>query len=128
MDYAALKLIHQTCVAASAVGFVIRGAISLRRERAERLPKLARIAPHLIDSLLLLSALGMVWQLGAGVLGQPWLQAKLLLLLVYIGLGSLALSPRRPRRTRGVAFVLACLSFAGIVASALSKHPLGLDF
>lgn len=126
MDYVTLKLIHQGCAAASATGFLIRAYSSLAKAHAPRPGRFARIAPHLVDTVLLGTALAMTWHLGAAALKFPWLQTKLVLLLAYIALGSIALSPRRSRRTRTRAFFLACMVFLGIVASAISKHPLGL--
>lgn len=127
MDYATLKSLHVTCVIVSAAGFVIRAVLNLRDPQTLQGVRAARILPHLIDTLLLASALGMVWQIGFGALGLAWLQTKLLLLPVYIALGAIALSPRRSRHVRGIAFASACLAFLGMLASALGKRPLGLD-
>ena len=49
--YLILKHLHMTCALLSIAGFVLRGALYLRREPASR-GKLLRIAPHVIDTVL----------------------------------------------------------------------------
>jgi hypothetical protein len=60
---------------------------------------------------------------GAG--DAPWLLAKIVGLVVYVGLGVVALRPGRPRARarRGVARALAVVAW--IVSVALTKSPLG---
>lgn len=125
MDYSTLKLIHVSCVALSGTGFAIRGAFSFRNAARLKEHLFLRTAPHVIDTVLLGSAVTMVWQLGGSVLALPWLQVKLVLLPCYVGLGAFALSPRRSRTARAVTLLLACMAFAGIVISAVTKRPLG---
>jgi len=126
MDYSSLKSIHVACVILSGAGFLLRAAISLRNPSHPLLRGRARMVPHLIDSALLASALAMAWMLGAQVFSMPWLQTKLVLLPCYVVLGSRVLSPRRGPTDRRISLLLAVSAFAGIVASALTKHPLGL--
>jgi len=80
-----------------------------------------RIAPHIIDTVLLLSGISLIWALDLPLLSQPWLLAKLAALVVYIILGSVALRRGRTRRTRTLAFVLALITFAYITGIALTK-------
>ena len=84
--------------------------------------KLVRVLPHIIDTALLASAVAMVVMLGASALAVPWLIAKIVGLLVHIGLGTVALKRGRSKGVRN-AFVLALLTFAYIVSVALSKDP-----
>jgi len=82
------------------------------------------VVPHAIDTILLAAGAWMTWQIGAaGVRG--WLPAKLLALVVYIGLGMLALRSSSPRSTRFAAATGAVLAFAYIVSVAVTKSPLG---
>ena len=123
--YLILKHLHITCVALSGLGFALRGLLMLRQSPALRHP-VARIAPHIIDTGLLASALGMLalttWQLAL----MPWLATKIVLLLVYIVLGTIALKRGRTLRIRAIAFVAALAVFGHIVATALTRNPLGL--
>jgi uncharacterized membrane protein SirB2 len=125
MDYATLKLIHQGAVALSISGFIARGAASLMDATWVR-GRAARTLPHLVDTVLLASAIGLAWMLRLNPLDTPWLATKIIGLLAYIGLGMVALKPGRPRAVRSLAWVAALLCFAQIVAIAISKQPLGL--
>ena len=124
MGYTALKHLHLLCIVLSGSGFLARGIMMLTGSPLlER--KLVRVLPHIIDTALLASAIAMVVMLGASALSMPWLIAKIVGLLVYIGLGTVALKRGRSKGVRSSAFVLAVLTFAYIVSVALSKDPAG---
>ena len=124
MDYASIKLIHQTAVGLSFCGFFARGLGALRGAAWVR-ARPAKTLPHLIDSVLLLSALALLWQLRLNPLQAPWLLAKILGLLAYIGLGVLALREGRSRGALLAAWLAAMLCFGYIVSVAITKTPLG---
>lgn len=121
--YAALKLVHVGAVVLSGAGFVLRYALSA----SGRLPVRGwpRIAPHAVDTVLLASALALAWVGGFRPLEVPWLEAKLVGLVVYIVAGTIALKRGRTAGTRAAAFVAAIGAYAYIVSVALSKDPLG---
>lgn len=125
MDYAAWKLLHQSAAALSITGFVARGLGSFTQAAWVR-QRVARTAPHVVDTLLLLSALVMAWTLRLTPGNAPWLTAKIAGLLLYIGLGMLALRPGRPLALRIAAWVAALAVFGWIVSVAITKQPLGL--
>ena len=54
-----------------------------------------------------------------------WLVAKIVGLLVYIVLGTIALKRGRTRRTRAAALIGAIATFGYIAMVALTKSPLG---
>ena len=124
MDYLALKAVHQAAVALSFFGFAARGAGMLAGSAWAR-TRTARTVPHAVDTVLLLSALAMAWMLRLNPVAAPWLLAKIVGLLVYIGLGVVALRPATPPRIRVAAWVGALLVFAWIVSVALTKRPAG---
>jgi uncharacterized membrane protein SirB2 len=124
LDYAALKLLHQAAVLLSVTGFVARGLGAFAGASWVR-GRFARTLPHVLDTALLLSALAMAWMLRLTPDSAPWLAAKIAGLLLYIGLGMLALRPGRPLGLRIGAWVAALLCFGWIVSVALSKNPLG---
>jgi uncharacterized membrane protein SirB2 len=124
MDYLALKTVHQTAVALSVLGFFARGVGSLRGA-AWVSGRFARTAPHVVDTVLLLTALGLAWTLRLTPVAAPWLMAKIVGLLLYIGLGMVALNPARPVRVRALAWVAALATFGWIVSVAITKNPLG---
>ena len=125
MDYLVVKTVHQTAVALSFLGFFARGLGSFAgagwvRRRA------ARTLPHIVDTVLLASAIALAWALRLMPTAAPWLMAKIIGLLVYIGLGVVALQPRRPAGVRRLAWLAALLTFGWIVSVAITKDPLGV--
>lgn len=124
MDYATVKTIHQAAVALSFTGFFARGLASLAGAAWVQ-GRLAKSLPHIVDSVLLLSALMLAWTLRLNPVSTPWLMAKIIGLVVYIGLGMLALRPNRPSAVRAAAWLAALATFAYIVSVALTKRPAG---
>ena len=120
--YPALKLVHVGCVVVTATGFVLRGVWMLRESPLLQHP-LTRVLPHVNDSLLLAAGIGMAVMLGQYPFVDAWLTAKLLALLVYIGLGTVALKRGRTKRVRILAFGGALLTLAYLVAVALTRSP-----
>ncbi|MGZ8287756.1 MAG: SirB2 family protein [Telluria sp.] len=122
MDYLSLKHAHMTLAATSISLFLIRGVWMLAGS-----PMLSRAwvrsAPHLVDSLLLASAIGLAWWGGVSPLSSQWLAAKIGALLVYIVLGSIALRYGRTRLSRLAAFIAAIGCFAYIVTTAVTRNP-----
>lgn len=107
----------------SGAGFVIRYAMSLRGPLPDR--ALVRVAPHVVDTVLLASALGLAWTGGFNPLRVPWLEAKLAGLVLYILIGTIALKRGRTPRVSAAAFAAALLAYGYIVTVALTKSPLG---
>ena len=125
MSYLALKHLHVTCVALSGLGFSLRGWWMIRQSPLLG-HRLSRVLPHMVDSLLLGSALTLAWQSGQYPFVQGWLTAKLCGLVVYIVLGALALKRARTRAWRLRCFGLALLTYAYIVSVALTRNPFPL--
>ena len=120
-----LKTLHMVCALASIAGFAVRGYWMLADNPLLQ-RRLSRVLPHIVDTLLLASAVGMliIWRLSP--LDADWLIAKILALLVYIGLGMVALRFGPTRQIRLVAWLAALTTAAYIVTVAYSKNPLGL--
>lgn len=123
MSYYALKHIHMTFAVLSGALFLVRGLWMLAESRRLE-QRWVKIAPHVIDTLLLASAIGLaVWS--SQYPGQsPWLTAKLVALVAYIGLGTVALKRGRTRQVRALAFAGALACFVYILAVAVTKNPL----
>jgi uncharacterized membrane protein SirB2 len=124
VPYETLKALHVACAAASLGGFVVRYALMLAGSPLLR-TRAARIAPHVVDTALLASAIALAWMAGAVPLRDAWLTAKILGLLVYIVLGSIALKRGRTRAQRAIAGALAVVVFAFIVSAAVTKSGAG---
>ena len=122
--YLLVKSVHVSCAALSIAGFATRGALMLRGSALLE-TRLARIAPHVVDTLLLLSAVWLAWALGVAPFVHGWVTAKIVALLAYIVLGSLALRRGRTKTVRGAAFAAALAVAAYIVSVALTHDPRG---
>lgn len=120
-SYLLIKQWHVVFALMSLSGFVLRGVLMLRVPQLLQSVWVRRV-PHVIDSGLFLLGLSLLW-LGPWSLGNaPWLQLKLVLLLLYIGLGFVALHRGRfARRTRLLAWSAALAVFAAMLAVAHSK-------
>ncbi len=122
--YITLRQAHVGFVTASGSLFALRAFATLAGARWP-LSRPARVASWVIDSALL-GAGALLWAtLQINPLVQTWLGTKLLLLLVYIGLGTMTL--RRSRTTAArLAWTLAALAcFGWMVATAIAHHPRG---
>ena len=120
MSYLLLKHLHVTCVVLSGLGFCLRGYWMLV-ESPRRMQRLARVLPHLVDTLLLGSALTMAWMSGQYPFVMPWLTAKFFGLLAYILLGTMALKRGRTKAIRSRYLLLALLAYGYIVAVAMTR-------
>lgn len=124
MMYYLIKNIHLLCVMLSGMGFVLRGAWMLAESPLLR-TRSARVLPHVIDTVLLGSAIALAVMSGQYPFVAGWVTAKVLGLLLYIVLGALALRRARTRSARVLALAGAMLVFIWIVSVARSKDPAG---
>ena len=122
MSYLAIKHLHVTCVILSGLGFGLRGGWMLM-DSPRLQHRLARTLPHVVDSLLLGSALTLAVLSGQYPFVEGWLTAKLGGLLAYIVCGSLALKRGRTKAIRAVFLFLALLAYGYIVSVALTRQP-----
>jgi uncharacterized membrane protein SirB2 len=123
LDYLAIKHLHIACAAASGSFFALRG-IWMMLDSALLQQRWVRIAPHIIDTVLLASALTMVVWSGQYPFVQPWLTAKLFALALYIVLGTIALKRGKTRTVRMLAYVGAVAALGYIVTVAVTKHAI----
>lgn len=124
MSYAAWKHLHVGAVALSLAGFALRGWW-MASGSARLHSRWARVAPHLVDTLLLASGIAMASYF-FGSAGLPgWIGAKLVGLLAYIALGTVALKRGRTATVRLLAFGAALLAAGYIVSVAITKQAAG---
>lgn len=117
-----IKYLHITCAALSLLSFIIRGFWMLQDNPLLQ-ARLTKIAPHIIDTLLLISAITLAVQWHLSPLEQPWLAAKIIALLLYIGLGTVALKRGKTKKTKVTAWIAALFVFGYIAMVAVSKSP-----
>ncbi|HEY0845528.1 MAG TPA: SirB2 family protein [Noviherbaspirillum sp.] len=122
MSYFAVKHLHMTCAALSGLLFLARGFLMLRES-----PLLHRrwinSSSHVIDTVLLGSALIMVIWSAQYPFVQGWLTAKVIAVVAYIVVGAIALRRGKTKGIRTGAFVVALLLLGYIVKVALTKQP-----
>ncbi len=116
-----IKTIHVVCALLSISGFVGRGLLMIKGSPILT-ARWVKVSPHIIDTVLLVSAIMLASQWGWSALQMPWLLAKITALFIYIGLGSLALRPGRPQSIRVLAWLAAIATFAYIVSVAVTKN------
>jgi len=117
-----IKSLHMITAIASISGFILRGYWMMVQSEKSTL-KIVRIAPHVIDTLFLLSGIALVAILRINVLSEPWLLAKFAGLIGYIVLGVIAIRRGPTLEIRVIAFVGALSLFAYIVGVALTRSP-----
>lgn len=125
MGYAALKHLHVSCAILSYLMFLWRGILMLRLSPVLR-QRWIKITPHLIDTMLLASAIALAYTIRQYPFADTWLTAKLFALLLYIALGSIALKHGKQRTTRIAAWLGAQAAFAYIVLVAITHDPVPL--
>jgi uncharacterized membrane protein SirB2 len=124
MDYATIKHIHLGAVALTATGFFVRGLAGLRGARWVQ-GRAAKTLPHIVDTVLLLSALALAGMAHLNPASTPWVLAKIIGLVLYIALGVVALRPRFSTSVRATAWVAALLVLGWMASVAVSKNPWG---
>lgn len=120
--YTVLKMVHVGSVVVSATGFVVRGLLFLAGSPL-LMQRWMRIAPHVVDTVLLTSAIALAALLHQYPFVDGWLTAKVLALLAYIVLGSIALKRGPTRSIRVVAWIGALMALAYIIAVARAHDP-----
>ncbi len=118
-----LKHLHVTCVVLSISGFVVRG-VWMMQESPWLQKKWVRVAPHVIDTILLVSAILLAMQIRQYPFVQGWLTAKVLALIAYVVVGAVGLKYGRTKKIRIVAWLVAIAIFLYIVLVALTHQVL----
>ena len=118
-----LKHLHITCVVLSISGFVVRG-VWMMQESPWLQKKWVRVAPHVIDTILLVSAILLAMQIQQYPFVQGWLTAKVLALIAYVVVGAVGLKYGRTKKIRIAAWLVAIAIFVYIVLVALSHQVL----
>ena len=114
-----LKSLHMLFILLSVGSFISRIMLAQFKPDTLRI-KVLKIAPHVIDTILLLTGIGLVFQ-GNWIAGEyGWIITKLVMLIAYIGFGVMAM--RSTGIKRWTAFVLALACFSYIISVAVTKH------
>lgn len=115
-----IKSIHILCASVSIIGFILRGFLKITSP--EKLAKKwIKISPHIIDTLLLLSAVMLVFLTEQYPTTNNWILAKLVALISYIGLGMITLKFAQSKAQILSAFIAALLCYTYIIGVAITK-------
>jgi uncharacterized membrane protein SirB2 len=123
--YLALRHAHIGCAILSVTLFIVRGGLMLAGSPLLQ-AHAVRILPHVIDTLLLTTALMLTTVIHQYPFSTGWLTMKVALLVLYIVLGSIAIKRGRTRGIRIAALVAALLTVGFLVSVARAHHPLGV--
>jgi uncharacterized membrane protein SirB2 len=124
LDYfVPVKWTHVGAVIITATFFIVRGIWMLQESALLQHP-FVRIAPHVNDTVLFVSALVLATMVGQYPFVTGWLTAKVLGLVVYIVLGHIALRRGQTRTQRSMAFAGALGVLAYILAVARCRDAL----
>ena len=122
--YPTIKLLHIAAVAVSGGLFFIRG-LGRAADAPWAMAAPLRYASYAIDTVLLGAAIALSVMLHQYPFVQGWLTAKVVLLVVYIGLGTFALKRGRTKAIRLIWWVAALCVFALILSIARHHDALG---
>ena len=122
MAYLALKNLHLATIAITLALFLLRGFWMIA-DSPQLQARWVRIVPHLNDTLLLASGIALAVLIQQYPLVHGWLTAKLLALIAYIVLGTIALKRGKTRARRVAAWVAALLVFGYMAAVAVAHDP-----
>jgi uncharacterized membrane protein SirB2 len=123
--YPEIRLFHISVVLMSGGLFLIRGVLTLVGWRYASHVVLRWLA-YAIDCALLTAALMLITMLHQYPFVQDWLTVKLLLVMVYIGLGTFALRQTRFNRLQAQCYVAAAVAYLYMISVARAHHPLGI--
>jgi uncharacterized membrane protein SirB2 len=118
----ALKHSHMLFIALSVSFLAVRFLLSLKSSALLQ-KKFFKIAPHVVDTFLLLTAIGLMLTIQQYPFQTPWLTEKLFGLFAYIGLAVMALKGRT-LLMRWVGFVGALSWLALVGKVAITKTPM----
>ena len=122
--YLQIKAVHVLAVLLSGGLFALRGAAVLAGQRWPMAAPL-RYLSYTIDTVLLTAALMLFTLLPGAMFANGWLATKVVLLVAYVVLGTLALKRAPTARARAIAYVAARVVDATMITIARAHHPLG---
>ncbi len=122
MSFATIKLIHVTSIILSYILFSLRGIWMIQGSPLLKM-KWVKFLPHVIDTILLTSAILLVSMIQKYPGFNIWISAKIGGLLLYILLGMIALRLGKTQKIKTISWILAQIVFFYIVLVALTKNP-----
>lgn len=122
MSFLLLKSIHIACATSIYILFFLRGIWSMNGAPVMQSRWVKRV-PHVVDTLLLISAIALAFAIHQYPFKDAWLTAKVIGLLLYVSLGFIALRNGINKHIRILAWLAAQAVIAYIVLVAISRNP-----
>jgi len=123
--YSEVKLVHMLMALASGSLLFIHGLILMRRP-AGFVANALRYLRYGIDTILITAALMLTNIVQQYPFINSWLSVKLVLLMVYLGLGQILLYSAHSQQQRFIAWFLALLTLLYIFSVAETHHGWGV--
>jgi uncharacterized membrane protein SirB2 len=123
--YAEIRLVHLFAVLTSGTLFFLRGLAVTVSGAAWPHWAPVRYLTYTVDTILLTAALMLTTVVHQYPFIDGWLTMKVVLLVVYVGLGTYALKRGKTENIRLGAWVAALAVFAFIASVARAHNPLG---
>jgi uncharacterized membrane protein SirB2 len=123
--YPQIKWVHIASIIASGLLFLLRGSLVLAARERLAMGAPLRFLSYGIDTVLLSAALMLLTILPHAMYANGWLTIKLVLLVIYVSLGSLALKRGKTSRVQTFSFVCALAIYLAIIGIARNHHPMG---
>jgi uncharacterized membrane protein SirB2 len=117
-----IKNLHVILAALSILGFIARGILMLR-DSPILTARWVRIAPHIIDTLLLVAGIWLAVRIQQYPFVDGWLTAKVLGIVAYVVVGAIGLRYGRTKPIRVIAWVGAIVIFLYIIGVAVTRSP-----
>ena len=102
--YPAVKHLHFTFIALSVLLLTVRFVLHLRQSALME-KKLLKIAPHVIDTFLLLSGLTLCFMIQQFPFVDPWMTERIGAVVAYIVLGAIAIKANRNKLFKVFAYL-----------------------
>lgn len=116
-----LKSLHVLTVLISISGFVLRG-IWMIKDSPRLQERWVRITPHINDTILLVTGVSLAVRIQQYPFVHGWLTAKMIALLVYIGLGMVTIRRGGGKRQRIITWLAAILVFIYMIGIARTRQ------
>lgn len=121
--YMFVKHLHLTAVALSLSLFLVR-FVWLMKASPSLQKKWVKVVPHVVDTVLLASAIGLCFILSQYPLVNDWLTAKVLGVAFYILMGLYTLKLAKTKMTQWIGFAGAFAWVVFTLKVAVTKQPL----
>ncbi|NRB37453.1 MAG: SirB2 family protein [Pseudomonadales bacterium] len=121
--YTILKNSHIVLMACSFLFFLIRALWAFQGSTILQ-NKIVRILPHIIDTFLLLTAIGLMATISQYPFMHSWLTAKILALMAYIIFATWVIKHAKNNQQRSLYFVLAISTYLYMFLTARSHNAL----